>query len=223
MNSVREVLDNPKHTGYMVWNRRKNARPDRGVPGRVNPPSLGVVSQPTHEPLVTRDLFEAATTIGRFRQGSRPGAGPNRHPATKRTYLLRSSLSCGMCGRRLSIICTLPRRSSRSAREAMTCRESPRIMRLDPVRLVLVEVDGVEVVEAVEVVEEREFGFVLGAFRGRAEVFNQDPRIDLLLDVDRWGEAGLGEPTWYRWRNQNGEMKTDHAKRPRTWSGRTRD
>jgi site-specific DNA recombinase len=26
--SVREVLDNPKHTGYMVWNRRKNPRRD---------------------------------------------------------------------------------------------------------------------------------------------------------------------------------------------------
>jgi hypothetical protein len=86
----------------MVWNRRKNARPDRGIRGRVNPPTRWVwSSRPTHEPLVTRDLFEAATTIGRFRQGSRSGAAPNRRPATPRTYALRSYLFCSTCGRRL--------------------------------------------------------------------------------------------------------------------------
>jgi site-specific DNA recombinase len=100
-NSVREVLDNPKHTGYMVWNRRKNARPERGVSGRVNPPSQWVwSSRPTHEPLVTRALFEAASTIGRFRKGSRPGAGANSHGQTARTYVLRSYLFCDLCGRR---------------------------------------------------------------------------------------------------------------------------
>jgi site-specific DNA recombinase len=84
--SVREVLDNPKHTGYMVWNRRKNPRKARGVKGRVNPPSVWVWSrQPTHEPLVTRELFEAASTVGRFRQGSRPQAGANSHPKTARS------------------------------------------------------------------------------------------------------------------------------------------
>ena len=100
--SVREVLDNPKHTGYMVWNRRKNPRKDRGVRGRVNPPSQWVwSSQPTHEPLITRELFEAASTVGRFRQGSRPEAGPNSHPATARTYVFRSYLFCDLCSRRM--------------------------------------------------------------------------------------------------------------------------
>jgi DNA invertase Pin-like site-specific DNA recombinase len=100
-NNVREVLDNPKHTGHMVWNRRKNPRPDRGVAGRVNPPSQWVwSSRPTHEPLVTRALFEAATTIGRFRKGSRPEAGPNSHSQTNRTYVMRSYLVCDLCGRR---------------------------------------------------------------------------------------------------------------------------
>jgi DNA invertase Pin-like site-specific DNA recombinase len=100
--SVREVLDNPKHTGYMVWNRRKNPRTQRGVPGRVNPPSQWVWSErPTHEPLVTRDLFEAASTTGRFRQGSRPGTAANTHPQTARTYLMRSYLFCHLCARRM--------------------------------------------------------------------------------------------------------------------------
>jgi hypothetical protein len=100
--SVREVLDNPKHTGYMVWNRRKNPRKSRGVKGRVNPPHQWVWSrQPTHEPLITRKLFEAASTVGRFRQGSRPAPGPNSHPKTARTYLLRSYLYCHLCDRRM--------------------------------------------------------------------------------------------------------------------------
>ena len=50
-----------------------------------------------------------------------------------------------------------------------------------------VEVDEVEVVEAVEVVEQGEFGFVFGALGGAAEVLDDDPRVDLLLDVDRRG------------------------------------
>jgi site-specific DNA recombinase len=101
-NNVREVLDNPKHTGYMVWNRRKNPRQSRGLPGRVNPPNQWVwSSRPTHEPLVTRALFEAATTIGRFRRGSRSGSSRNRNPITKRTYVLRSYVVCDLCGRRM--------------------------------------------------------------------------------------------------------------------------
>jgi hypothetical protein len=100
-SNVREVLDNPKHTGYMVWNRRKNPRKERNVKGRVNPPSAWECSPaPTHEPLVTRAMFAAASTTGRFRRGSRSGAGMNTHPATERTYLLRSYLRCDLCSRR---------------------------------------------------------------------------------------------------------------------------
>jgi site-specific DNA recombinase len=97
--SVREILDNPKHTGYMVWNRRKRPRPERGIRGKVNPPSAWVWSSaPTHEPLVTRELFQAASTIGRFRQGSRSDATPS--PKAKQPYRLRSYLRCVLCGRR---------------------------------------------------------------------------------------------------------------------------
>lgn len=102
IGSVRDVLANPKYTGYMVWNRRKNPRKERQVAGRVNPPSQWVWSrQPTHEPLVTRALFDAATPVGRYRRGSRPEPGPSRHPQTRRSYLLRSYLHCDLCGRRM--------------------------------------------------------------------------------------------------------------------------
>jgi hypothetical protein len=58
-------------------------------------------SRPTHEPLVTRALFEAASTIGRFRKGSRSGSGRNPNPITTRTYVMRSYVVCDLCGRRM--------------------------------------------------------------------------------------------------------------------------
>jgi hypothetical protein len=101
--SVLDLLANPKYTGYMVWNRRKRSRPERHVPGKVNPPSEWVWSpRPTHEPLVTKTIFDAATPISRLCQGSRGGAGPNTaHRQAQRSYLLRSYLVCDLCNRRM--------------------------------------------------------------------------------------------------------------------------
>nr|WP_237694868.1 recombinase family protein [Streptomyces sp. SID5468] len=96
-SAVRGILENPKYTGYQVWNRRARKKGNR-----ANPMSDWVWSpQPTHEPLVTREMFAAASPIAKLRQGSRPGAQPNRHPQTKRTYLLRSYVICALCGRRM--------------------------------------------------------------------------------------------------------------------------
>ena len=97
-SAVREVLVNPKYTGYMVWNRRATKRG-----GKVNPPELWVWSeQPTHEPLVPRDLFKAAAGIAGWRQGSRSAVGENKqHPQAKRTYVLRSFVFCEICGKRM--------------------------------------------------------------------------------------------------------------------------
>src|SRR5262249_37190607 len=61
---VREILRNPKYPGYMVWTRRASKKG-----GRCNPPSEWVWSPaPTHEPLVTKALFEAAAATARVRQ-----------------------------------------------------------------------------------------------------------------------------------------------------------
>ena len=96
-SAVREILANPKYTGYMVWNRRASKKG-----GQHNPAADWVWSpQPRHEPLVTRDLFEAASPVGRRRQGSRTRAGANSHPQTSRSYPLRSYVICDLCDRRM--------------------------------------------------------------------------------------------------------------------------
>jgi site-specific DNA recombinase len=100
--AVRDILCNPKYTGHMVYNRRKNPRRDRGVAGKVNPRSEWVwSSKPRHEPLTTKAMFEAGTPIGKNNKGSRTSDQPNNHPATTRTYRLRSYVICELCGRRL--------------------------------------------------------------------------------------------------------------------------
>jgi site-specific DNA recombinase len=96
--SAREILLNPKYTGYMVWNRRATKKG-----GKVNPPEAWVWSaEPTHEPIVSREMFEAAMGTARTRQGSRNGADANvAHPDTKRSYVLRSLVVCHLCGGRM--------------------------------------------------------------------------------------------------------------------------
>ncbi|HZN74507.1 MAG TPA: recombinase family protein [Micromonosporaceae bacterium] len=97
-SAVRDILTNPKYTGFMVWNRRATKSG-----GRVNPPSAWVWSdQPTHEPLVDRETFEAATLVASTRRGSRTEPGPNTaHKHTRNGYLLRSYVRCGLCDQRM--------------------------------------------------------------------------------------------------------------------------
>ncbi|WP_060713359.1 recombinase family protein [Pseudonocardia sp. HH130629-09] len=97
--SVREVLVQPKHTGYMVWN--KQATKTRG--GAWNPLQDWVwSSRPTHEPLIELQTWIAAQEVAARRFGSRSAAGKNsRHPQTVRSYRLRSYLFCQLCGRRM--------------------------------------------------------------------------------------------------------------------------
>src|SRR3546814_5873875 len=53
-----------------------------------------------------------------------------------------------------------------------------------PVGLVLVELHEVEALEAIEALEQGELRLRLAAAGGHAEVLDQHPRVDLLLDVD---------------------------------------
>ncbi|MGI5357458.1 recombinase family protein [Streptomyces sp. CA-252508] len=65
-SAVREILRNPKYTGYQVWNRRRATKQG----GRNNDPKDWVWSpRPTREPLVTKELFDAVS--GRGPQTSR--------------------------------------------------------------------------------------------------------------------------------------------------------
>jgi site-specific DNA recombinase len=100
-SAVADILRNPKYTGYMVWNRYAGGT---GTTRRrsSNPPDAWVWSpQPTHQAIVSLELWRQAQQIGRAHRGSRDGADPNRHPHTKRTYLLRSHVRCVHCRRRL--------------------------------------------------------------------------------------------------------------------------
>lgn len=94
-SAIREILINPKYTGYMVWNRRSTKKG-----GRCNPPEEWVWSKhPVHEPLVTKARFEEVASASK--QGSRAKPGINRHPQAKRVYRLRSYVVCDMCDRRM--------------------------------------------------------------------------------------------------------------------------
>jgi hypothetical protein len=50
---------------------------------------------------VSRELFAAAQQVAPQRRGSRSGADLNRHPQTRRSYPLRSLVTCELCGRRM--------------------------------------------------------------------------------------------------------------------------
>jgi site-specific DNA recombinase len=103
-SSIRDVLHNPKYTGYQVWNRR--AMKDPIHPGKCNPPTEWVWStQPTHPIIIDLATFKAALDVAPKRARSRSDAIPgsaNRHRQTKNVYRLRSYIVCELCGRRMS-------------------------------------------------------------------------------------------------------------------------
>lgn len=95
--SVFEILKNPKYTGYQVFNRRAS----RSRHGKVNDPVKWVWStEPAHEPLIPKWMYDELAARRSARRGSRDGNTPSAHPATRRTYLLRGMVFCG-CGRRM--------------------------------------------------------------------------------------------------------------------------
>jgi site-specific DNA recombinase len=106
-SSVYEILRNPKYTGYQVFNRRAS----RSRRGKVNDPAKWVWSLgPTHEPLIAKWMYDEFRARAEARRGSREDAATlNRHPQTRRSYLLRGRTHC-WCGRRMN---GTPRRNRR--------------------------------------------------------------------------------------------------------------
>ncbi len=104
--AVRSILENPRYTGYQVWNKQRRDEilidvNDVGLGHqtrmRWNDPSEWVWSEePSHEALVTREDWEAVQT--RFRGNKRRYT---RTPKRGRHYVLAGRLSCGRCGRRM--------------------------------------------------------------------------------------------------------------------------
>ncbi|USX56226.1 recombinase family protein [Lentzea sp. HUAS12] len=96
-SSVCAVLSNPKYTGYQVFNRRAT----RSKQGKTNPPSHWVwSSEPAHEPLIPKWMFDEIAVSSKAKRGSRSGSTFSSHPQAKRTYALRGMVFCS-CGRRM--------------------------------------------------------------------------------------------------------------------------
>ncbi len=98
-SSVRDVLCNPKYTGYMVWNRKATS----SAGGRSNPPEVWVWSgEPTHPGLVTIEVFTEAQRVARDNARARGcPSGRSKPEKPRRTFVLRSYMTCGLCGRRM--------------------------------------------------------------------------------------------------------------------------
>lgn len=86
----------------MVLNRRATKTDG----GKLNPPEAWIwSSRPTHEALISLETFTQAQQVGRTNDGSRSAPGENTaHPDTKRSYALRSYITCIFpgCGRRMN-------------------------------------------------------------------------------------------------------------------------
>lgn len=102
-SSVRDILHNPKYTGYQVWNRR--AMKDPIHPGKYNPTSEWVWSkEPTHPAIISLDTFKASLDVAPKRARSRSDATPgaaNPHRQTAHVYRLRSYIVCELCTKRM--------------------------------------------------------------------------------------------------------------------------
>jgi DNA invertase Pin-like site-specific DNA recombinase len=91
--AVREILRNPKYTGYMVWNR-VTCTPKGNRP---NPTNEWVWSAaPTHEAIISPELFSTAQEIGAQSERKRSKQGKRR--AEHEAYRFRSAVRCGKCG-----------------------------------------------------------------------------------------------------------------------------
>lgn len=98
-SSVRSVLCNPKYTGHMVWNRRAM----KSGNGKCNPIEEWVWSpEPTHEAIISPEMFVQAQEITKQRPTARTGTGAQTVLGrAARIYPLRSHVFCVECGRRM--------------------------------------------------------------------------------------------------------------------------
>ena len=94
---VDEILSNPKYTGHQVMGRRRH----KGGKRVWTPASEWIwTPEPTHEALVTKDVWDAAQKMGMRHGNARDPETPTTRPG--RRYPLRSRLFCSICHRRMS-------------------------------------------------------------------------------------------------------------------------
>src|SRR6476620_2477193 len=102
-SQLHSLLRNPKYTGYNVWGRHDKRR---GRPV-LRPREQWVWrAEPTHEAIISKELFagveERAQRNGRGSTGAKPktyASRKSRRPG--RFYVLRGRVRCGLCGRRM--------------------------------------------------------------------------------------------------------------------------
>ena len=95
LGGVSAILGNPKYTGYQVFGRRRRGRPVPAEQWHWSP-------VPAHPQIIDRATWDAAQAAGAAHGSTRDGDDPNPHPATRRTYLLRSRVRCKLCQRRMT-------------------------------------------------------------------------------------------------------------------------
>jgi site-specific DNA recombinase len=137
------MLRNPKYTGFNVWGRNDKRRGRQ----QIRPRDEWVWSAaPTHEPIVSRELFEMvegraqrnaqATKAGMTRQSHK-----NVKPQARRLYPLRGRVRCAMCGHSMEgshqkgsnwYRCQYARRRSDSA---ATVADHPKVLGIKEERL----------------------------------------------------------------------------------------
>jgi DNA invertase Pin-like site-specific DNA recombinase len=106
-SAVRAILINPRYTGVAVWGRQRRDEVlvdvEDGAAGhrtrlRWNDEDAWVRSPGVaHEPLITPEVFEAA----RARRAANGRTTIRKPRRTRRPYLLRGLLRCGLCDRRM--------------------------------------------------------------------------------------------------------------------------
>jgi site-specific DNA recombinase len=95
LGGVSAILGNPKYTGYQVFGRRRRGRPVPVEQWHWSP-------APAHSQIIDRATWDAAQAAGAEHGSTRDGDDPNPHPATRRTYVLRSRVRCKLCRRRMT-------------------------------------------------------------------------------------------------------------------------
>lgn len=106
--AVKAILDNPRYTGRQVWNKQRkdevlldveNVADGYETKLRWNEEGNWVWSDKVvHEPLVSVEDFEAAKKI---RAAHGHGRNQRERVRTRHTYVFKSRLNCGLCGRKM--------------------------------------------------------------------------------------------------------------------------
>jgi DNA invertase Pin-like site-specific DNA recombinase len=132
LHGVYALLQNPKYTGYMVWNRYTEGNHNGRRHRRLNPRQQWVWSdEPSHPAIITRELFDAAQAVTYGRDSIVGEPGEPAHPLAQRSYELRSLIRHRACTRRMfgvmraaGVYYMCPH-DMRNARHAAACPDHP--------------------------------------------------------------------------------------------------